>query len=160
MASLMCGFGGLAALVMIGITLLASIEQQHHQSELPMVVATGGLILSTVAAWARSTGSWPRWGSPAGRRRSAGRSGGWRSAAGCASWSCSGSASCTPWRPRPPGRVHSAYGRGLSGRGPVLRVMTGILFPLAFAVVLILYHRLLAAARAAVLGESAGRDDG
>jgi hypothetical protein len=160
-ASLLCGLGGLASLVMIGISILASIEHQGPQSELPMVVATGGAILSTLGALATFIGFVAQVGMA---RRS-------KSASRAVSRIAVGGAVCVlvllgigilytaAAEAMGPG-YSPQYGRVYRDDGPFYGVMTGVLIPLAFAVVLILYHRLLAAARAAVLGEPAGRDEG
>jgi hypothetical protein len=160
-ASLLCGLGGLVSLVMIGISLLASIEQQHHQSELPMVVATGGVVLSTLGALGTFLGFVAQVGI-ARRSVAVSRAVG-RTAVGGAVcvlvllgigilYALAAEAMGPSYSPQ--------YGAAYRDDTPFYQAMTGILFPLAFAVVLVLYHRLLAAARAAVLGETTGRDEG
>ena len=160
-ASLLCGLGGLASLLMVGISILASIEQQGHPSELPMIVATGGVVLCTLGAVGTFIGFVAQVGM-ARRSKAVSRAVG-RTAVGGAVcvlvllgigilYTVAAEAAEPTYSPQ--------FGVVPRDDSPFFQVMTGILLPLAFAVVLIFYHRLLGAARAAVLDEAAGRDNG
>jgi hypothetical protein len=159
-ASLLCGLGGLASLVMIGISILASIEQQQHQSDLPMIVATGGVILSTLAALGTFMGFVAQVGiarRSAAVSRAVGRT---AVAGGVCVLVLLGIGMLYTLAAEATGPSYTPYGGYYRDDSPFFQVMTGVLFPLAFAVVLVTYHRLLAATRAAVLGEAGGRDEG
>jgi hypothetical protein len=158
--SLLCGLAALASLVMLGITMLASIERQQS-SELPGVVATGGLILSTLGALGTFLGFVAQVGI-ARRSAEVSRAVGRTAAAvsvcvlvllGIGVFYALIAELDGPYATR-----GGAFGgRHYRDDGPFYQVVMGILLPLAFAVVLILYHRLLAAARRAVLDESTAR---
>lgn len=159
--SLLCGFAALASLVMLGITLLTSIEQQRP-SELALQVAMGGLVVSTLGAIGTFLGFVAQVG--IARRlaevsRAVGRMGAAASVCvlvllGLAILYTLVTELNEPSYSSRQGQFGGGYYRD---DGPFYAILFGVLLPLAFAVVLILYHRLLAAARRAVLTESAER---
>jgi hypothetical protein len=164
-ASLLCGIAGLVSLVMLGFTLLAGIEQQQHRSELPVVVAMGGLVLSTVAALGTFMGFVAQVGI-ARRSAEVSRAFGRAAVAACV---CvlvlmgigilyTLAAELSP--PVSYGYGPRGYGYPYRDDSPFYGIVAGILLPVAFGTMLILYHRLLAAARRAVQGEPAERYDG
>jgi hypothetical protein len=157
-ASLLCGIAGLVSLVMLGFTLLSSIESQQHHSELPAVVSIGGLVLSTLAALVTFAGFVAQVGM-ARRSAEVSRAVGRMAVAVCV---CllgligigilyTLAAELT----EPSGGYMRGYPYGYRDDGPFYAVVTGILMPLAFGVILVLHHRLLAAARRSVRGEAA-----
>ena len=162
-ASLLCGFAGLAALVMLGLTLLAGIDH-HGPSELPAQVAVGGLILSGVGAVATFLGFVAQVGIAC-------RSAEVSRAIGRAAVACSvcvlvllGVGVLYALAVEATGPSYPSYGphggRASRDDGPFFMAMAGILFPLGLAVLLILYHRLLGAARRAVRDEPGGQGNG
>jgi hypothetical protein len=160
-ASLLCAFGGLAALIMLGLTLLASIDQRHA-SDLPAHVAIGGLAVSTLGAVGTFLGFVAQIGI-ARRSAEVSRAVGRTAVAVCVCvlvllgigmlYALAVEATGPSTQP--------SFGPGYRSYpddGPFYMVMTGFLIPLGLTVVLIMYHRLLAAARRAVL-EGPGRLD-
>ena len=159
--SLLCGLAALASLVMLGFTLLASINQPLS-SELPGVVATGGLILSTLGSLGTFFGFVAQVGI-ARRSAEVSRAVGRTAAAasvcvlallGIGVFYTLVTELTEPGYTGRGGPIGGGYDRD---DGPFYQIVLGVLLPVAFAVVLILYHRLLGAARRAVLDESTER---
>lgn len=155
-SSMVCAIAGVICLVIFALTMLASIGSSGPDP-LPMIVGLGGVILSGMGAFATFLGFVAQVGIA---RRSAAVS----QAVARLSVTI---ASClvgilgigflytlisemtTP-----------AYYYSRHEHEGFFSFVLGILLPLAFGVVLILYHRALAAGRQAVLGEERRRYDG
>src|SRR5205085_1945337 len=137
-------------------------SQHHRGSELPAVVATGGLILSTLAAVGTFAGFVAQVGI-ARRSAALSRAVGRTAVAACVCllgllgigvlYTLATELSGAP-------TGYGPFGPSYRDDGPFYGVVAGILMPFAFGTLLIFYHRLLAAARLAVRGEAADRYDG
>jgi hypothetical protein len=150
-SSLVCAIVGLAAVLVFGLSLLASIENQHGPAGFLPVVATTGLVLSGLGAIGTFAGFVAQVGIA---RRSAVVSAALGRAAGTA---CVAVAAVTALSLLLAVAIEATVGS--SGRSyheeeAVSAVLFGILVPLAFAAVLVAYHRLLGAARRAVRDEA------
>jgi hypothetical protein len=158
-ASLLCGLAGLAALVLLGLFFLASFDRPQR-SELPMVVAVGGLLLSALGA----LGTFVGFVAQVGIVR--------RSAEVSAAIGRTAVAVCTcvlvlvaigilfalAVEATTPSYSYGPVGYGRDDQHYLI-VINAVLLPFGLAVILIMYHRLLAATRRAVLEERAGRND-
>lgn len=163
--SLVCGFAALASLVMFGITMLSGMDRSGP-SGLARVVAVGGLILSALASLGTFLGFVAQVGiarRSAEVSRAVGRTAGALCIVvvillGLAFFYTLVSELSTPaYVPQRPGGP--IVERPRNDEGPFFAVFGGFLLPVGAAVVLILYHRLLAAARRAVLDEATERVD-
>jgi DNA-directed RNA polymerase subunit RPC12/RpoP len=160
-ASLFCAVAALLSLIAMGISMLTSIESQQHD-ELPLVVATGALVISTIAAlftfagYTAQVGIYQR--SPA-VSRGVGRIA--VAAAVCVTVLIGIGLLYTLAHEltSPQAGYRDPYGRGGYSYYPdhsgFYAAMTGLLMPLSMAVLLILYHRLLAAGRRAIENDRA-----
>ena len=162
--SLVCGFAALASLVMLGITVLTGMDR-YGPSELAMTVAVGGLLLSALAALGTFLGFVAQVGiarRSAEVSRAVGRTAGALCIVvvvllGLAFFYTLVSELAEPsYVPQHPGDPYGGR-RHRSDEGPFFAIFGGFLLPVGSAVVLILYHRLLAAARRAVLDEATER---
>jgi hypothetical protein len=157
-ASLLCALAGLAALVALALTLLMGMEA-YGPAPFPVMVGVVGLMLAMLGAVVTFCGFVGQVGIA---RRSASISRGVTQAA-VATGVCTVSLvgigilfTLVSELTAPP----STFGPRHGNYDAFAQVVLGFLFPLALAVVLILYHRLLAAGRRAVQGAPAGRYDG
>jgi hypothetical protein len=150
-ASLLCGLAGLASLVLIALASLMSIDAQRP-NDLPVAVAIGGLMLATLG----SVGTFVAYVMQIGIYR--------RSAAMSAAVGRLAVAVCVcvlsllgiavlymlvSEMTTPNNSPYGPHGGGSHrpGHERFYEITVFFLFPLALAVVLILYHRLLAAGR-------------
>jgi hypothetical protein len=158
-ASLLCAFAALAALLMLGITFLAGLDRQGP-AEMPTTIAIGGLLVSMFGAMGTFLGYVAQVGiarRSADVSRAVGRT---AMGTGICVLALLGvgillalaSASMSPG--------YSNYGRVHYDVERQVLAILGFLLPLGFVAVLILYHRLLASARQAVLNEAAERVGG
>jgi hypothetical protein len=161
-ASLLCGLAGLACLVGLAFTFLVSIDAQRPM-DLGLSVSLGGLVLSVVGAVGTFLGFVTQVGIA---RRSAAVSRGVGRMAVAAAVCTLVLLGISVLYTLIVEATTPTYGYGPYGgyqhypdHSGFAVVMLGILMPLAFGVVLILYHRLLAAGRRAVNSEAAGRYD-
>lgn len=154
-ASLLCALGGLVALVVLGIATLASFDSQRP-SELPMVVAMVGLALATLGAVGTFLGFIAQVGIA---RRSAGIS----RAVGRMAVACGVCILILLGIGLMYALISEIAEEGPSGSlrhtpsrddGPFFQIVSGVLVPMAVAVTLILYHRLLGATRRAIQADS------
>jgi hypothetical protein len=161
-ASLLCVLAALGCIVFFGIALLMNMESQHAD-ELPIVVAIGGLVVCGLAAVATFIGYVAQVGiarRSAGVSRAVGRTAIAIAVCSLALLGISGlytlvSEAFTP-------AYHSGpYGYGYYRRDhdAFYQILLLGLIPLALAVILILYHRLLAAARRTLKAEPGARDE-
>ena len=160
--SLLCGLAALACLVILGITLLASFDRQGPPPELALQVSSVGLLVSAVAAGGTFLGFVAQVGiarRSAGVSRAVGRLAGSVSVCVLVLLGIAVFYTLVTELDAPSSSRGGWQGGGRNPRDdePFYAILLGILVPLGFAVVLILYHRLLAAARAAVLDEAAER---
>src|SRR5262245_1242025 len=160
-ASLLCALTGIGCMVFFGFALLMRIESQGSD-ELAMVVAIGGMVLSGAAAVATFMGFVAQVGIA---RRSAGVS----EAVGrtaVATAVCTlviigiGGLYAIAQEAFAPSSYYGPYGYSRRDHSGFFQVVLLGLIPLGLAVVLILYHRLLAAARWSLKGEPVDRYDG
>jgi hypothetical protein len=158
--SLLCGLAAFAALIMLGLTLVVGIDRQRP-SELALQVSLVGMLCSTLAAVVTFLGFVAQVGiarRSADVSRSVGRMAGATSVVvlvllGIAMFYTLVSEMT---QPNPP--YSGGYGGGYyRDDEPFYAILLGVLAPIGAGVILILYHRLLAAARRAVLDESAER---
>jgi hypothetical protein len=160
-ASLLCALAALVCMVFFGAALLVNMESQYAD-ELPVVVGIGGLVVTGFAAVATFIGYVSQVGIA---RRSAGVSraiGRWAIAVTVCALALLGIsglytiASEAFTAPRYP-----TYGPGYNRRDHDVfyQILLLGLIPLALAVTLILYHRLLAAARRNLKVEPGARYD-
>ena len=159
--SMLCGLGAFACLVMFGLTLLAGLDRQRP-SELAIQVSMIGLLGSTLAAIGTFLGFVAQVGI-VHRSAEVSRAVG-RMAAGTSVVVVVllGIAIFYTLVTELTGANQTYYsgphgGGSYRNDGPFYMVVVGVLLPIGVAVVLIMYHRLLAAARRAVLGETAER---
>jgi DNA-directed RNA polymerase subunit RPC12/RpoP len=161
-SSLLCAFAALASLIMFGIAILVSIDQ-HRPSELPMMVAMGGLVLSTLAAVATFLGFVTQVGiarKSGDVARAVGRTAVTACICLCGMIAIAILYTLFSEFDEPTPSYYGQYGNYNSyyrDDSPFYRFVLGILLPLSFGVVLILYHRLLAAARRSIRGEAERR---
>jgi hypothetical protein len=163
-ASLLCALAGLGCMVFFGFAMLMSMESQRSD-ELPMIIAIGGLVLSAAAAVVTFMGFVAQVGiarRSAGVSRAVGRT-------AVAAAVCTlvliviGGMYAIAQEAFAPSQRYSPYAPGGYYRpdhSGFFQVLVFGLMPLGMAVVLILYHRLLAAARWSLKGEPAERYDG
>jgi hypothetical protein len=160
-SSLLCGLAGLGCLIMMALSMLVGFDVQRSM-ELPMTVGIAGLILSSLAAVFTFVGFIAQVGIA---RRSAAVS----DAVGRATTAI---ATCTvvvlgitilytlmselTASPNYPNYGYSRHG----DHEVFARITVFFLLPLSAGVILVLYHRLLAAGRRALQGEPAARYDG
>lgn len=155
-ASFLCSLAGLLCLLVVGISIAASIDS-HQSDPLPMVISLGGLVLSvigsvvTFVAFVGQIGIVQR---SASVSRAVGRM---AIAVAVCVLSLIGIGLLYVLADEVfggpdyyPGQYGGYYRHDHSG---FYVIMVGILMPLAFGVILILYHRLLAAGKIAVGGE-------
>ena len=148
-ASLLCGLAGLASLVVIAFAALMSIDAQRP-TDLPVAVAIGGLMIATLG----SVGTFVAYVMQIGIYR--------RSAAMSAAVGRLAVAVCVcvlsllgigflymlvSEMTTPNYTTYGPYGPYRPGHERFYEITMFFLFPLGLAVVLILYHRLLAAGR-------------
>jgi lysylphosphatidylglycerol synthetase-like protein (DUF2156 family) len=156
-SSFLCSIAGIVCLLAFAIALVSSIDSQRP-GELPMVVSMGGLIISVLGAVVTFVGFVGQIGivrKSAGVSRAVGRT---SIAIAVCVLSLIGIGLLYTLANEAIGEP--AYYRGPYGpvayhqdHSTFYSVMLGILMPLAFGVVLILYHRLLAAGKLAAGGE-------
>jgi hypothetical protein len=164
-SSLLSAFAALASLIMIGICILLSMDHQRP-FELPMKVSVGGVVLATLVALATFIGFVAQVGIAQRSKDVAGAIG--RTAvtvvvclAGMMAISFLYTIVSEFEGPRNHGYgPYGNYGGYYRDDTPFFQVLVGILMPLSFAIVLVLYHRLLAAARRSIRGEMVGQYDG
>jgi DNA-directed RNA polymerase subunit RPC12/RpoP len=163
-ASLFCNLAGLASLVVLALTLLASIGESNPDP-LPMVVAIGGVVLSGIASMLTFIGFVAQAGialRSAAISRGVARTGVAMTVCLLAMLGISVLYAIVSELTSQPsyygnGPYRSAYyNRDHSG---FFMFAVGILIPLSLGVILILYHRLLAAGRQAAKGGPSARDD-
>jgi hypothetical protein len=156
--SLLCSLAGLGCLVILAITLLAGLDSSRTL-EAPLVVAVGGLVLSVLGSVATFFGFAVQVGmvhrSP-GISRAVGR----MAVAVCSClFGLIGIGVLYALISEMTAPAYSGVHRSHDHEA-FYAIASGILLPMALAVVLIFYHRLLAAGRRAVRGEPEGRYDG
>jgi hypothetical protein len=159
-ASLLCGIAGLASLVLIAFVSLLSIDAQRP-TELPVAVAIGGLLLATLGSVATFVAFVVQIGI---YRRSAAMSAavGRLAVAICVcvlSLLGIGLLYMLVSEMTGPGFSPGALGPGYQRHDRFYEITVFFLLPLGLAVVLILYHRLLAAGRESLRGGPAVRQD-
>jgi len=158
-ASLLCGIAGLLCTVALGFSWLISLES-GRMSELPMVVSLGGLLVSGLAAWATFTGFTAQVGIA---RKSADVSQSIGRLATTVAISTLGMLGIgllytIVSETSGPNSSRGGHGGGYyEDHSSFYTVMLGILIPLDAGLLLILYHRLLAAARRSIAGEPTQR---
>jgi len=159
-ASLLCSIAGLGCIVGLGFSFFISFES-GQRSELPTVVSLGGLVFSGLAAWATFTGFTAQVGIA---RKSFDVSRGIGQMATTAALSTLGMLGIgilytLVSETTGPNSSRGPYGGGYyyEDHSPFYRVMLGILIPLDAGLLLILYHRLLGAARRSIVGDPAPR---
>jgi hypothetical protein len=160
-ASLLCGLAGLASLVVMAFTFLLSLEGQRPM-ELSIAVAVGGLVLATLGALATFLGFAAQIG--IARRSVTVSAAVGRMAVAIAVCVLSilgiGILYTLLSEITGPSYRYGPYGNGYyHNHERFYQIMLLFLFPLALGVILILYHRLLAAGRRALQGEPADRYD-
>jgi hypothetical protein len=154
-ASMLCAIAGILSLVVLGFSILLGMERQNREP-FATIVAAFGLLFSALTAVGTFTVFVAQVGI-ARRSPEVGRTLG-RASVGvavcllvllgiCFLFALADEVSEPSYSPYGPYRSHHEE--------EVLTAILGILAPIALAVILILYHRLLAATRLAVRGESA-----
>ena len=159
-ASLLCGIAGLGCIVALGLTFLLPLWF-GQLSELPTVVSLAGLVFSGLAAWATFTGFTAQVGIA---RKSAEVSRGIGHMATTTALSTLGMIGIGILYTLYSETSGPNYSRNPFGGGyyqedhtPFYTVMLGGLIPLDAGLLLILYHRLLGAARRSIAGEPTAR---
>jgi hypothetical protein len=160
-ASLLCGLGGLGCLIMMAFSMMIGFDMQRS-TEVPMTIAIAGLVLSTLGSVATFVGFVAQVG--IARRSAAVSEAVGRTSTGIAVcvlvilgiavfYTLMSELTANPNLPN--------YGSSRYGEHEVFfRIMFMFLFPLSIGVILVLYHRMLAAGRRALQGEPSGRYDG
>ena len=161
-SSLLCGIAGVGSLAVLGLAALSSIDS-HGPEPLVVPIAVGGIIFSGLGALVTFVVFVTQVGI-ARKSDEISRAFGRTAVAICACvLSLMGiaflvavaSALSTPSYSR-----GGPFGYHEPDEQVYMRAIVVFLVPLSFAVILILYHRLLAAGRQAVQAEAAGRYDG
>lgn len=163
--SLLCSLAGLGCLLMLGLGALANLDRTAP-SELPMLVATGGLVVSALGAIGTFGGFVAQIGI-ARRSAAVSRAVGRTAVAagvcvlGLLAVGVLGALAAELSTPSYPQYGPNNWGpqRGHNEMEVLQFLFMGLLLPMSVGVMLILYHRLLAAARRAVVDEPTGRYD-
>lgn len=168
-ASLLCSIAGIVALVALAFSVMMSIDAQRRD-ELPLLISAGVLVVSSLGSLFTFMGFTVQVG--IARRSSSVSRGVARTGIAIAICILSivGIAILYAFydavAPSPPPPAYrDAYGGSRSSYTPppdhsnFYRLVVFILFPVSFAVVMVLYHRLLAAGRRAVTGEVPSQSD-
>jgi hypothetical protein len=155
-ASLVCALAALATLVFQSFAFLLSLDT-HGDEGLPAVIGTFGLMITVFGALV----TFGMFTAQVGiARRSAAISRGISQLAVTVCVCAAGLVAIGALYTFASGVMNPGYSRGPATHEGFFVITLGFLIPVALAVVLIVYHRLLAAGRRALQGEPDGRYDG